>query len=153
MSLHIRPATEDDLPALVRLDKEVFPDIAYGLVPIRQFLDLCGEHFLVLDDGSSLCGYAFAARRSPDPTESWFLALGLAEKVRGQGLGTRLTRELFDRLRAGGVHRVRTTVAPTNLASLALCTSMGFAPDGPEHGLRKDYFGPGEDRLVLWLRL
>ncbi|MGW3101459.1 N-acetyltransferase family protein [Streptomyces sp. NPDC001100] len=153
MSPRIRPAALDDLPALVRLDREVFPDDPYGRVTMRQFLDMLGAHFLVLVDGPSVCGYAVAGRRSQDPAQCWFLSLGIADEVRKQGLGTLLTRELMRRLRTDGVRTVWATVAPTNVASLALCTSVGFTPASPEHGVQKDYFGAGEDRLVLRLDL
>lgn len=144
---HIRPASEDDLPALVRLDTELFPDFAYPYFVLRQFLDLYQDRLLVLDDGSSLHGYALSAL-SADGRTSWILGLGVAERLRGRGLARRLMQETLRRLPADGVHEVWLTVEPANTAAIALYHSLGFT----RQGARKDYFGPGHDRLLLALR-
>ncbi|SFE86675.1 GNAT family N-acetyltransferase [Streptomyces mirabilis] len=144
---HIRPASEDDLPALVRLDTELFPDFAYPYFALRQFLDMYTDHLLVLDDGSSLHGYALSAP-SADGRRSWILGLGVAKQLRGQGLARRLMQETLRRLPTDGVHEVWLTVEPTNTAAIALYRSLGFV----EQGAREGYFGPGNDRLLLALR-
>ncbi|MFC9628973.1 GNAT family N-acetyltransferase [Streptomyces mirabilis] len=143
----IRPASEDDLPALVRLDTELFPDFAYPYFALRQFLDMYTDHLLVLDDGSCLHGYALSAP-SADGCRSWILGLGVAKQLRGQGLARRLMQETLRRLPVDGVHEVWLTVEPTNTAAIALYRSLGFA----EQGAREGYFGPGNDRLLLALR-
>ncbi|MER7685829.1 N-acetyltransferase [Streptomyces sp. NPDC097610] len=144
---HIRPASEDDLPALFRLDTELFPHFAYPYFVLRQLFDVYTDHLLVLDDGSSLHGYALSAP-SPDGRRSWILGLGVAKQLRGQGLARGLMLETLRRLPIGGVHEVWLTVEPANTAAIALYRSLGFA----EQGVRKDYFGPGDDRLLLALR-
>ncbi len=56
--LTMREVTEDDLPELVRVDQEAFPDDPYPYFVLRQLCDLHGDCLLVLEDGKSLHGYA-----------------------------------------------------------------------------------------------
>ena len=48
---------------------------------------------------------------------------------------------------------VRLTVEPANDAAILLYRSLGFRPEPPDGGMRRDYFGPGEDREVMCLVL
>ena len=74
------------------------------------------------------------------------LGLGITRDERGRGHGRRLMREALRRLRADGVREVCLTVDPANLAAIVLYESLGFTAD---EGVRKGYFGPGADRLVM----
>ncbi|MEZ7006383.1 GNAT family N-acetyltransferase [Streptomyces sp. AD55] len=153
--LVLRAARECDLPELRRLDREVFREVAYPGFLLRQLWDMYAEHFLVLDDGAGrLRGYVLAATRTPAlGRDSWILGLCVARDRRRGGLGRELMTEVLERLRRDGVERVRLTVEPANRAALLLYRSLGFSPDGPDAGLRRDYFGPGMDRRILLLDL
>lgn len=61
--------------------------------------------------------------------------------------------EILARLRQDGIDTVRLTVEPANRAAILLYRSLGFTPEEPDGGLRRDYFGPGEHRQVLRLEL
>lgn len=54
--------------------------------------------------------------------------------------------EVLRQLRRERVHEVRLTVEPTNAAAIMLYRSLGSAAEG---GVRRDYLGPGEDRLIM----
>jgi len=148
MPLHTRPATEDDLPALARLDKEVFADLAYPYFILRQFFDLCEDHALVLDDGHTLHGYVLAT--SPCADVSWILSLGITGNLQGKGLGRQLMIAILGRLRSEKAHEVRLTVDPDNDRAVSLYQRLGFTQAGD---VRKDYFGPGEHRVLMTLDL
>ncbi|MYU20977.1 GNAT family N-acetyltransferase [Streptomyces sp. SID8352] len=153
--LVLRTAREEDLPELLRLDREVFQDVAYPGFLLRQMWDMYAEHFLVLDAGEGrLRGYVLAATTTPAlGLDSWILGLCVARDRRRRGLGRELMTEIIARLRRDGVARVRLTVEPANRAAIRLYRSLGFRPEGPDAGLRPDYFGPGMHRLVLGLPL
>ena len=72
-------------------------------------------------------------------------------------MNARRPRELMvailGRLRRSGIKEVRLTVEPGNRAAVLLYRSLGFRPEGPDGGLRRDYFGPGMDRQILHLDL
>ncbi|KOV32074.1 GNAT family N-acetyltransferase [Streptomyces caelestis] len=152
----LRTARESDLPELQRLDEEVFQEVAYPAFLLRQLYDLYAGragHLLVLDDGDGrLRGYVLAATTAIS-RDSWILGLCVAEDRRRHGLGRELMVEVLARLRRCGTERVRLTVEPANDAAILLYRSLGFRPEPPEGGLRRDYFGPGEDREVMRLVL
>ncbi|MET8566880.1 GNAT family N-acetyltransferase [Streptomyces sp. NPDC004783] len=153
--LVLRTARESDLPELRRLDEEVFQEVAFPGFLLRQLYDMYAEHFLVLDDGRGrLRGYVLAATTTEAlGRESWILGLCVTQDRRRHGLGRELMTEILARLRRDGIERVRLTVEPANHAALLLYRSLGFAPEEPDAGLRRDYFGPGMDRCVLRLDL
>ncbi|MDG9721333.1 GNAT family N-acetyltransferase [Streptomyces sp. DH41] len=152
----LRPARESDLPELERLDKEVYQEVAYPAFLLRQLHDLYAGpagHLLVLDDGDGrLRGYVLAATAAFH-RDSWVLGLCVAEDRRRQGLGRELMLEVLERLRRCGTERVRLTVEPANDAAILFYRSLGFRPEPPDGGLRRDYFGPGGDREVMCLVL
>ncbi|WP_307056099.1 GNAT family N-acetyltransferase [Streptomyces achromogenes] len=148
-SLRVRTALEQDMSDIVLLDREVFPDLPYPYFVLRQLLDAFKEHMFVVHDGDRLCGYVLAT--PPSEGQSWILTLGVAPGMRHRGLGRQLMREALDRLRAEGARTARLGVRPENVTAIRLYISLGFAPD--PGGPRSDYFGPGEDRLLMTLAL
>ncbi|WP_235029276.1 GNAT family N-acetyltransferase [Streptomyces sp. 3213.3] len=148
MSMRIRIPVENDLPALAHLDAEAFPAEPYPFYVLRQFFDLYHDHLLVLADGDTLYGYIIATW--PRNGVSWILSLGIAPDRQGQGLGRLLMAELLMQLRSERVHKVHLTVDPDNDRAVALYRHLGFTPIGDVH---KDYFGPGEHRILMTLDL
>jgi len=147
--LTVRGVVEADLPELHRIDRETFPAEPYPYFVLRQLYDVHGDRFLVLDDGENLHGYVLFVTTS-DRYVCWGMSLAVTPDLRGLGLGRRLMVEALRRVRTEGVHRVHLTVEPTNAAAISLYRSLGFEV---EAGVRKDYLGPGEDRLVMTLGL
>ncbi|MET9829358.1 GNAT family N-acetyltransferase [Streptomyces sp. NPDC006385] len=147
--LTMRGVTEADLNELLRVDREVFPDDPYPYFVLRQHVDVHGDRILVLDDGECLHGYVLFVTTS-DGYVCWVLSLAVSADQRGRGLGKRLMHEVLRQVRRERVHEVRLTVEPTNAAAIMLYRSLGFSTEG---GVRRDYLGPGEDRLIMTLRL
>ncbi|WP_329277097.1 GNAT family N-acetyltransferase [Streptomyces sp. NBC_01451] len=149
-SPRIRQVEETDLPELVRLDAEAFPEGPYPFFTLRQLFDLYPDHMLVLDGGENgLHGYVLVGMPR-DPDRGWILSLGVTRDQRGRGHGRQLMEEVLRRLRADAVHEVLLTVEPANTAAIELYRSLGFTA---ESAPRKDYFGPNADRLVMTLHL
>ena len=148
--LRIRQVEEADLPDLVRLDEEAFPEGPYPYFVLRQLFDLYPDHLLVLDGGESgLHGYVLVGMPR-NAGRGWILSLGVTRDQRGRGHGRQLMEEVLDRLRADAAHEVLLTVEPANTAAIELYKSLGFMP---EPAPRKGYFGPDADRLVMTLQL
>jgi len=147
--LHIRPAREEDLPEIARLDREAFPAEPYPDLVLRQYFDLFGDLVLVLDDGNALQGYLIAGV-TPAGDLTWLESIGVARDLRGQGLGRRLVKKWLDSLHSEGVCEFRLAVHPENEPAVHLYKSLDFTPLG---GPRKDYYGLGKDRLLMALSL
>ncbi|MER6674716.1 GNAT family N-acetyltransferase [Streptomyces sp. NPDC000983] len=145
----MRGVTEADLPELVRVDREAFPDDPYPYFVLRQLYDVHGDRLLVLDDGERLHGYVLFPTVS-EGREGRIMSLGVTRDQRGRGHGRRLMLEVLRRMRAEELREVSLTVEPTNAAAIMLYRSIGFTS---EDSVRKNYFGPGEDRLVMTLIL
>ncbi|WP_405509222.1 GNAT family N-acetyltransferase [Streptomyces purpurascens] len=145
----MRGVTEPDLPELLRVDREVFPDDPYPYFVLRAHMEVHGDSILVLDDGQRLHGYALFLTVS-DGCIGWILSLGVAPERRGAGLGRRLLLEVLRHLRERRVHEARTTVEPTNAAAITLYQSLGFSSEGT---VRRDYLEPGQDRVIMKLVL
>ncbi|MER5917529.1 N-acetyltransferase [Streptomyces sp. NPDC001982] len=148
-NLRIRTATEADLPHIVHLDAQAFPTDPYPFFVLRQLLTAFPDFLLLVEDGTDLRGYVLST--PPHDAQSWVLSLGIVPHLRGQGLGRQLMTKMLSHLRAQGTHSVWLSVEPGNETAVALYRSLGFVaePDGP----RKDYFGPGEHRLLMSLAL
>ncbi|MFI6625669.1 GNAT family N-acetyltransferase [Streptomyces sp. NPDC050528] len=134
---------------MLRVDKDAFPEDPYPPFILRQLIEIHVDRTLVLDDGEGLLGYVFFVNTS-DGYVSWIMSLAIIPHQRGHGLGRRLMVEVLRRLRTEGVRQVRLTVEPANTAAITLYRTLGFSS---EDGVAKDYFGPGEHRLLMTLAL
>jgi phosphinothricin acetyltransferase len=132
----IRPATQDDLPALAAIyDEQVRTGIStFDLEPPplsywqhRLASTEPGDHFLVADDGE-IVGFAYSSAYRPRPGYRLTreTSVYLAEPARGCGLGRRLYDDLLARVRADGIHVVLALVALPNPGSVALHEACGF---------------------------
>ncbi|WP_327314949.1 GNAT family N-acetyltransferase [Streptomyces sp. NBC_01235] len=150
--LRIRHALDVDLPDIHRLDREAFPGAAYPYFALRQFFDVFDDFLLVAEDMEDriLVGYILACPK-PDGDSCWLHSLGVTESLRGRGLGRRLVVEVLKLLLAEGFREARLTVHPGNATALRLYESFGFTPDSDAP--RPDYYGPGEIRMTMTLRL
>ncbi|GAA1429474.1 GNAT family N-acetyltransferase [Streptomyces thermospinosisporus] len=145
----IRSAREEDLPEIHRLDNEVFTSSPYSFLVLRQHFDAHGDHLLVRYEGESLQGYVLSAVRA-DRLAGWVHSLAVAREQRGRGLGRQLMEEALRRLDEAGVLEARLAVEPANTPAITLYEALGFSPDG---AVQQDYFGPGEERLIMSLKL
>jgi len=144
----VRPAEPADFEALHDLDGRVFGELGYPYFTLRQLVDAFPECWLVAAGTSGLVGYSFGVP-STDRTYAWLLGLAVDPNHRKQGHGTRLTRETLNLLGTMNVADVHLTVEPDNDAATRLYRRFGFL----ESGFRRNYFGPGEHRLVMSRRL
>lgn len=144
-----RGVTEADLPELLRVERETFPQDPYPYFVLRQLVDIHREHFLVAEEAGRLRGYALFVT-APGGSVSWIMSLAVTPDQRSRGLGRRLMREVLHRVRADGIRAVRLTVDPANTPAVALYRSLGFAAEGE---VREDYFGAGDHRLIMSLTL
>lgn len=75
------------------------------------------------------------------------MALGVREDLRRTGVGRSLAASAIEQAKQSGLHTLLLTVAPENLGAVSLNKSLGFKGEETV----SEYFGPGEDRLVMRL--
>lgn len=98
--------------------------------------------FLLTEGGGFLLGRALAG-------EVELLTLAVPVTARRQGIATRLLAHFASEARARGARTAFLEVASDNPAARALYAADGWA----EAGLRRNYYGPAVDALVLTRRL
>jgi phosphinothricin acetyltransferase len=137
-SVHLRLATEADLPALSALYNhyiEAGPvtfDIAPSTVDERRIWlakFAGGRHLLfVAEEAGKLLGYAgtmpFRPKAAYETTVE--TTIYLAPDALGRGLGARLYRHLFEALQGEDVHRLLAGITLPNEASVRLHERFGF---------------------------
>lgn len=142
----IRRPCLDEIAALALLDKEVFGRHSYSVSSFRQFFDLAGNLLAIAISGGSIIGYSLILPAAAG-SEGWFMALGVHEDHRRTGVGRALASAAIEQAKQSGLHALRLTAEPENLAAISLYKSLGFE----DEELVREYFGPGEDRLVMCL--
>lgn len=148
MSVELRSCEIVDVPTVTKLDNEVFGAHGYPVCAIRQFADLADSLFVVAADEHHIIGYSLILP-SIRAAEGWLVGLAVHQDRRREGIGRELMSNCLDRAQGIGLRTVRLTVDPANAPAKALYKSLGFAVDS----FVDDYFGPGEPRLVMTLRL
>lgn len=139
----MRPATRADLDAITALDARAYGGAGYGPYVVRQLYDLAPATLLVAERRGELVGYCAGAVASDDV--GWILSLATDPRARRGGVGQSLSAATVAALSADAPRPIRLTVAPDNAAARGLYAALGFAQVGAE----ANYYGPGQDRLVL----
>ncbi len=101
---------------------------------------------MLLEDGI-IRGYAVGGIVPAKPGEAWIIRMRIADNCQGRGLGRMLTSALIAGLQKKGARRIFMTVSPSDIPAVRLYKSAGFC----ETAFKPDYFGTGEDPLILSL--
>lgn len=149
MELNVRVAQAQDLPQLMALDAECFPQGNFDLEPAPA-----GEIEAGVEDGGvfvALSNDGIVGMLQLDKVSSneWeLLTLAITSSHRGQGVGKALMdRFLAELAQSPYLVAVSCLTSPNNLAMQDLLESYGFV----QVGLISDYFGPGKHRLKFQL--
>lgn len=141
----LRLVTEQDLPVLKVMEKEVFRDLAYSMDLLRTFYNLFRQTWYVADHDGELAGYALVGLSS-DNKDGWLLGLAVSGSHRGRGLGQKLMARGLTSMMDYEVSDAYLTVRPDNAAARNIYNSFGFHQQGEAV---QDYYGNGEARDVL----
>ena len=147
--LILRAATKRDLPEILAIEEACFDD-AWSADSYAEFLGGRGNSFLVADDDGVCAGYVLA-RFAVDEFELLRIAVPAVRRREGIGesLLSRVTRDFGDFLSAAGLEAGKgwLEVRSDNPAAIALYRKIGFG----DRSVRKDYYGPGADALLMAL--
>ena len=147
--MKIRPATSDDIPAMMALERHAVTAAHWSREQYDAVLSGGGIRRLglVLEEDAKV--RAFLAARAIG--KEWEIEnMAVAGPARRRGLGTRLLGEFLERARAEGAEAVYLEVRASNEAARSLYEKWAFL----EAGRRRDYYrNPTEDAVVYRLAL
>lgn len=146
MATHIRNATGRDLPRILEIERLAFP-APWTLASFQRELTLPFSRILVALPADSnevtgfLCRWLIA-------DECHVLNIAVHPDSRRLGVGAVLISEAINEARTTGVDLVTLEVRRSNLAARQLYRKFEFE----ERRLRRHYYGPGEDAIIMELR-
>jgi ribosomal-protein-alanine acetyltransferase len=145
--MNLRPATVDDLDAIMELERASFQGDAWSTAVMRA--ELASEHnwYVVAEAPGRLDGYA-GLRAPAGGTDADVQTIALAESARGRGQGRALLRELLREADRRRIREVFLDVRDDNVTAQNLYRSEGFV----EIGRRPNYYPDGNvDAVVMRL--
>jgi ribosomal-protein-alanine N-acetyltransferase len=148
-NVRIRDATYNDLPRVLEIERLSFAQ-PWSLASFRRELSLSFSRLmLAVTDGHSegdglIAGYLC---RWLVGGESHILNIAAHPDFRRRGVATALMAEAVAEARARQVSLMILEVRRSNLEARRLYRKFGFE----ERRLRRNYYGPGEDALVMEL--
>jgi ribosomal-protein-alanine N-acetyltransferase len=145
--VYIRNATYSDLPRILEIERLSFSE-PWSLNSFRRELTLPFSRIIV------------ASRTTDGPIEAfmvrWLVAdelhilnIAVDPALRHSGIGTRLMEEAISEAKAKRAEIITLEVRRANLAARSLYRKFNFQ----ERRLRKNYYAPGEDAIVMELPL
>lgn len=135
-----------DLPEVVAIERASFPNPWTGPLFLQELQVGFSRTVVARDADGAIAGYLC---RWLVADEIHVLNVAVAPSVRGQGLGAALMRHVLDEAAVCRVTAVTLEVRRSNAAGRRLYDSFGFE----EVGSRPNYYGRGEDALILRLAL
>ncbi|SDH60385.1 ribosomal protein S18-alanine N-acetyltransferase [Microbacterium pygmaeum] len=142
-----RPATLDDLEAIMALERISFPTDAWSETMMREELASPHGWYLVVEEAGNLIGYA-GLRAVKGATDADIQTIAIAASARGRGRGRALVTDLLAEAARRGTRDVFLEVRADNPVAQALYASEGFT----EVGRRAHYYQPDDvDAIVMRL--
>lgn len=138
-TLQIQSLSASDWQDAYHVERTCFGSHAYPDFFFRQAVDAWPDGLIGAFIEKELVGYALCVP-GKDTNVGWILSVAVLDSHRGCGVG----KALMNHCLSLGFTSLKLTVAPDNPAKY-LYLKLGFQ----QQALERDYFGPGEDRLLL----
>jgi [ribosomal protein S18]-alanine N-acetyltransferase len=148
MAIHIRDATARDLPRILEIERLAFP-APWTLASFERELTLpFSRIMLAIPDAAGTPSIAGFLCRWLIADECHILNIAVDPQSRRLGIGSVLMTESINEAKSAGTNVVTLEVRRSNLAARQLYRRFEFE----ERRLRRHYYGPGEDAIIMELR-
>lgn len=144
----IRPATIDDLPALLALEADAFTGDRISRRSFRHLLTKANAVLLVDEEGSRLCGYVALLFNRANPLARLY-SIAVEPRCRGRRKGELLLEAAERASRQRDCIALRLEVRPDNAPARSLYAKAGYHDIGIYHRFYED----GADAIRLEKRL
>jgi ribosomal-protein-alanine N-acetyltransferase len=146
--LALRPLSWWDIPAVMRIEEDAFPDTAWS--PELFWSELAGvpdsRWYTVAVSHDEIVGYVGLMSVG---AQGDVQTIAVDRASRGMGVGGRLIDGLLDEARRRGCTEVLLEVAADNADAQSLYVGKGFSALARRTG----YYGPGLDAVVMRRRI
>ena len=139
-----RKATLLDLPILVSLDREYFPDTAWPAEQFRAEISGLTRNFIIAESEGEIIGYASAFLPSAGGVAD-LMTIAVHPDFRRQGIAQHLIAELESWAADRGADSMMLEVDINNESAIALYTRLGYE----KLNIRKNYYGYGKDAQIM----
>ena len=139
--MNLRPATSEDLGALVALEADLFGGDAWSASLVSSELT-AADRTVALAEDEGIVGYA-VVRHGWDVAD--LLRIGVRPDHRRQGVATSLLEAAVQAAGRRRASRMLLEVAATNVAALGFYARAGFV----EIDRRRAYYQDGTDAVVM----
>ncbi len=147
--MDIRDATYQDLPGILEIERLSFAQ-PWSINSFKRELTLPFSRLMVAGkESASPDGISGFMCRWLVADESHILNVAVHPDMRRYGIGTELIATVIGEAKGKQVQVVTLEVRRTNLPARNLYRKFGFE----ERRLRRNYYGPGEDALVMELEI
>jgi len=106
------------------------------------------EHFqstsFIVEEKEELSAFLIGFVSQTRPTEAYIHFIGVHPKHRKKGIAGELYHLFFSKVQELGCNTITCITTPINEGSISFHKSLGFSVE-----LRKDYAGPGQDRILF----
>jgi [ribosomal protein S18]-alanine N-acetyltransferase len=146
VSACLRPLLTDDLPAVLELERKIFPDDAWspGMFADELAHEGRGRHYVAAEEGNKIVGYA--GIMLPGGRQAEVLTLAVDADHWGRGIGSALLTDLLEEAMRCDCTEVFLEVRADNPRAQNLYRRYGFG----EIGIRRGYYQPsGVDAIVM----
>jgi ribosomal-protein-alanine acetyltransferase len=149
MTWVLRPATADDLAAIMAIETAMFPDDAWS--PTTMAAEIAGEHgrFLVAEATDGAIDAYAGLRAVEGNAQADIQTIAVVERARRRGLGRTLVRALVEEAGRRGATEVLLEVRADNPGARALYEALGFV----EIAVRPRYYPRGVDAIIMRLEV
>jgi len=146
MAIHIRDATARDLSRIIEIEQLAFPS-PWTLASFQRELTLPFSRIMLAipDPGDQIVGFLC---RWLIADECHILNIAVHPDSRRLGIGGVLMGEAINEAKSAGANVVTLEVRRSNLPARQLYRKFEFE----ERRLRRHYYGPGEDAIIMELR-
>jgi ribosomal-protein-alanine N-acetyltransferase len=159
--LKLRTHAPEDFESLYQIDQVCYePGIAYSRWELRRYLQLPGAECVVAEAVESPAGasetpegrrYTGLARiegfciATHEEARGYIVTIDVLARYRRRGVGTKLLKEVEQRLVAQGVREVGLETATDNDSAVAFWQKHEYRT----HGVRKRYYPGGRDAYAM----
>lgn len=145
-SIIIREMTAEDIDAVHKIEVSAFPNTSWKKESfMRELIVNNFAHYFVMEQENEIIGYCGLWMILE---QSQITTIAVKNECRGQGLGEYLLRQIKSYCESS-TDVLSLEVNVENEPAKNLYEKLGFSYGG----IRKNYYGPGKDAHVMWMKL